>query len=200
MTNSWPQILQAETQPVMGGWSVMYESEDLPKGFNARGSRAAGVLELIVNHRVANDLAPDVDAVKYYLEKEWFRRDPKRFQHAPLPPAPKTPPTATLRPCETQAWFGAAIGVVNAAASTGSKQVVITALQAVQEIIKSNRFKCPGCDAWLTTFVRTHPLSGLTSRTRVQDWAWDFQSTLAAHLRLPIPPREVVSETWCWGS
>lgn len=187
--------------PVIGGWDVIYTAPDLKMDFKARGSRPQGILQLIVSHRIANDLPPDPDGVRFFLENEWYRRDPKRFVRPPRKVAGTTVTVnSPARKCDQTAWFGSFCSMLNAAASSGSKQGVILATQCLQDLIKGGRFNCKECDIFITKFMRSHRLEHLNSPTKVQDWAWEFQSQLAKHLGMSIPPREVVESQWCWPS
>ena len=199
-SESWPPVVQSGGVPIQGGWSVVYSAEGLPRSYSARGSTPQGVLNLIVLHRASNDLPHDVDGVKEWLEAEWYKRDPRRFSR---PPRKKVPlelgkDQSLVYTCDSEAWFGSFMGALNAMATTGSKQGIISITQALQELVKSGGFKCEKCDLWISAFMKQNRLEHIKSVTLAQNWVWEFQSQLARHLGKPIKPREVVEDQWCW--
>lgn len=186
--------------PPRGGWSVTYKTEELSRDFSARASTPGGVLSLIVQHRLANDLPADMDGVKYFLEEEWFSRDKARFTRQPRRPSPKAENSEEDREpdCGLDSLYSAVLGMVNAAATVGSKQAVISVMQALQEVLKRGRFKCDRCDLFIAEFMKQYRLENLKTPSLVRDWAWEFQRQLAQHLNRPLKPRAAVEAQWCW--
>lgn len=198
---SWPPIRQADAYPVRGGWSVIYTAEDLTREFNARGSTPRGVLQLIVTHRLANDLPPAYESVRYFLEAEWHKRDPRRFTRSPIAP-PMVKKSTADQPsepaCDVDGLFSATVNMLNAAAASGQKHTVGTVLQSFQALLKDGRFRCEKCDSFLAEFMKLNPMAKLSTPSLVRDWAWEFQSQFARHLQRPVKPREAVEAQWCW--
>jgi hypothetical protein len=202
-TSSWPPIVGWQIAPIKGGWGVSYstdESEEKKFSVNARGSTPKGVLEIIVQKRIANSLPADIDAVKHFLVDQWYRRDPKRFQRQPaaLREKPEIKQAAQEPCCDSEAWVPGAMSMINAFAASGDRNGIASQMATLLLLVKSPCFKCEGCEQFIRIHMSKNRLSNVKSVKACQDWAWNFQEALGQFLDRRIPPREVIEEEFCW--
>lgn len=169
----------------MGGWGLLYSKD----GINLRvtGNRCQLILSKIVAHRVANNLPPDVDEVKLYLEREWYKRDAKRFLRKPLDAVPSKglPQATNWKP-------GILFPFFKLASENNTGGMDTTKILVLQEFQKPEHPEA-GEDI-LRDYYAMNPVNNL------KDWSFGLYYTMMKHWNLTPKPKALIAREWNWNA
>jgi len=179
---AWPAtIRQWKMSPIAGGWTATYVSGDLEVKAAARNPH--GTVRNIANILAANKKDIDIDDIRYQLEVQWFKRDPRRFTRPPQEPQGESYVVAEVGLPNTKV-MGAVSGFLNL--SYRSDLSLEIAAPILLQIFDSKEIGCDACCSIIRAIAKEAP----------EDWRYEIQKELCGHLGLPVMPKPLIAKSW----
>jgi hypothetical protein len=167
--------------PIKGNWALVYREDGL--NFSVNGNTPRHVAESIIQHRMANKKPANVERVKDYCLREWYKRDPDRFRGW-RPPPNKPKEQASLGPEVLEPMF-------KAVANNSADQLTVRKRKLL-EGFEAQSLECPEC----TKILREYMASETTKN--LGDWAYGLYTRLMTHWGYTAKPKPLLAKEWNW--